>query len=212
MREPRRLLSEDATEFERQLLRAVMQERPSPLLRARMRRALGLAGAVSWAGNAKAALKALATKAGIPTAVGGLVAAGGALALTAAEPPHDAPAQPNATAFVAPRDEAAASDPPRPELLDRAAPGHVEAGARGAEHHTQLRDEIAALDGARLALQEGSAARGLALLDHYAVRFPAGILQREAGLLRSHALEIQRRGEPGVLQRAPRHRVKLGTE
>jgi hypothetical protein len=54
MKEPKRLLSQGATDFERQLLRAVANERPSAVLRSRMQRGLGLVGPLAWASSVKA--------------------------------------------------------------------------------------------------------------------------------------------------------------
>jgi len=69
MKEPKRLLSQGATDFERQLLRAVANERPSALLRSRMQRGLGLVGPLAWASTVKAMLGSAAAKV---TAVVGL--------------------------------------------------------------------------------------------------------------------------------------------
>ena len=76
MKEPKRLLSHGATDFERQLLRAVVSERPSALLRSRMQRGLGLVGPLAWASNVKAMFGTTASKVTGGIAVG-LVVAGG---------------------------------------------------------------------------------------------------------------------------------------
>src|SRR6185295_16088677 len=76
MKEPKPLLREGASDFERQLLGAVLRERPSPRLRARMRRTLGLTGPLAWAGRAQARLMGGAGKSALGVAVVGLVAAG----------------------------------------------------------------------------------------------------------------------------------------
>jgi hypothetical protein len=52
---------------------------------------------------------------------------------------------------------------------------------------SQLRDEIALLDAARAALQQGNRTRALESLSQYQERFPGGILERESQLLRRHA-------------------------
>ena len=88
MKEPKRLLTHGATDFERQLLKSVMNERPSGLLRSRMQRGLGLVGPLAWASNVKAMFSTLTTKATVSFAVGGIVAAGGmaAVSLNASAP------------------------------------------------------------------------------------------------------------------------------
>jgi len=55
------------------------------------------------------------------------------------------------------------------------------------ERNSQLREEIAELDAARVALQQGAASRALDVLSGYDERFPSGILSREANLLRQRA-------------------------
>jgi TolA-binding protein len=76
MKEPKRLLSHGATDFERQLLRAVVNERPSALLRSRMQRGLGLVGPLAWASTVKAMLGSAAGKVTALVTGGVLVAAG----------------------------------------------------------------------------------------------------------------------------------------
>ena len=78
MKEPRRLLSHGATDFERQLLRAVVNERPSALLRSRMQRGLGLVGPLAWASTVKAMFGGAATKLAAVVLGGALVVGGGA--------------------------------------------------------------------------------------------------------------------------------------
>lgn len=75
MNDPKPLLREGATDFERRLLSAALGERPSPRLQAQMRRGIGLTGPLLWAGNVKAMLGTLVGKSVIGAV--GLVAAGG---------------------------------------------------------------------------------------------------------------------------------------
>ena len=82
MKEPRRLLSHGATDFERQLLRAVVSERPSALLRSRMQKGLGLVGPLAWASSVKAMLGSMAAKVTGGVALGTIVAAGGIAAVS----------------------------------------------------------------------------------------------------------------------------------
>ena len=189
MREPKRLLSQGATDFERQLLRSVMDERPSALLRSRMQRGLGLVGPLAWAGNVKAMFAALTTK-GVSVAVAGAVAAGG-IATGAGL----VPGLSGNDAFEG-RSGAEAQAPERvvqkaPALDARLAPApEADAELSSAElarANSQLREEIALIDSARADLQRGASNRARATLDSYRNRFPEGILSREASLLQRQA-------------------------
>jgi hypothetical protein len=204
MREPKRLLSQGATDFERQLLRSVMDERPSALLRSRMQRGLGLVGPLAWAGNVKAMFAALTTK-GVSVAVAGAVAAGGIAtgaglvpglrsnvfegrdvfagrnAAEAPAPERVVQPAPALDARVAPAPEAPTPEAPTPEA-------EAELGsAELARANSQLREEIALIDSARADLQRGASNRALSTLNGYRKRFPEGILSREASLLRRQA-------------------------
>jgi hypothetical protein len=190
MKEPRRLLQEGATDFERQLLRAVAGERPSPRLQARMRRGLGLSGAVFWAGNVKAMLATLAGKGALGVTLAGLATVAGVAtyrSLAAEAPSREAPAAvlAAAPAQVAPVPAAAASTQLAVEPPAAAEPNA--AAAEGSADNGQLREEILLLDRARSALREGSASGALTVLDDYRQRFPTGILNREAELLRQRS-------------------------
>jgi len=189
VREPKRLLSQGATDFERQLLRSVMDERPSALLRSRMQRGLGLVGPLAWAGNVKAMFAALTTK-GVSVAVAGAVAAGG-IATGAGL----VPGLRGDDVFEG-RSGAEAQAPervvqPAPTLDARVAPApEADAELSSAElarANSQLREEIALIDSARADLQRGASNRALSTLDGYRKRFPEGILSREASLLRRQA-------------------------
>jgi hypothetical protein len=199
MKEPKRLLSHGATDFERQLLRAVASERPSALMRSRMQRSLGLVGPLAWASNVKAMFGNLGRKVTAGAAVAGVVVAGGVAAYqlsagtegdeaaaSGVEAPRvvdaarieAAPAEP----VVAPAEpaavEAAAVDAPAPAN----APAVVDDSADG-----RLREEIALLDGVKSALQRGEREQARQSLDTYRERFPEGILRREANVLRRRA-------------------------
>lgn len=196
MREPKRLLSDGATDFERQLLNAVINERPSALMRSRMQQGLGLAGPITWAGNAKALFGALASKSGLAAAIGGVVAAGGlAAAVGLGRVPVDTGSDSSFT-VVAPVAPVAAPAPSVAPFAPPPAPEEVQLAE--IERNSQLREEIAVLDAARVAVQQGAAARALHVLSQYDERFPSGILSREANLLRRHA----------VTQKSARGRVR----
>jgi hypothetical protein len=197
MREPKRLLSSGATDFERRLLSAVANERPSALLRSRMRRGLGLLGPVLWAGNVKAMLSALTTKGGaLAATVGGVVAAGGLAAAISLSASHQA-SVPALDVGVPPAAEVSVGQPRSALPLPSEAPAAAaQAGALPPVIQTSepkredvgsmssaLREEIAVLDQARAALQQGDRKQARAALKLYARRFPDGVLRREAALL-----------------------------
>lgn len=212
MNEPKRLLTHGATDFERQLLKSVMNERPSALLRSRMQRGLGLIGPLAWASNVKAMLGTLTTKATVGVSMGGLVVAGGVAAggVAAASlvpgwlaerqmrdvPAESRPAEPARpkpalTTMPEGADDTAAAELP---VQNVEALQEVEADV---EANSQLREEIALLDRARVALQQGTRASAVDALDTYRERFPAGILGREAKILRQRAAVKPARVESG---------------
>ena len=217
MKEPKRLLSHGATDFERQLLRAVASERPSSLMRSRMQRSLGLVGPLAWASNVKAMFGNLGRKVTAGAAVAGVVVAGGVAAyqlLPGAE--GDAPAEPaalqpefartesaaasgavvEAAVVEAAVVEAAAVEPPvveTPATVGADAPAAVDDSADG-----RLREEIALLDGVKAALQRGEREQARQSLDTYRERFPDGILRREANVLRRRAEAKPSRASDGT--------------
>lgn len=200
MREPKRLLARGATDFERQLLSSVMNERPSALLRSRMQRGLGLVGPLAWASNVKAMLGSLGSQATLGVAALGAVAAGaiGAASLAPAWDGASAMRESLSEARVMDatpaRSPAAEPSPAAPaEVVPLAAPelprADVETLPASTAGASQLRDEIALLDAARSALQQGNRKRALASLDEYQERFPGGILERESRVLQRHATQ-----------------------
>lgn len=192
MKDLKPLLREGASDFERQLLSAAMRERPSPQLRSRMRRTLGLTGPIAWAGSVKAMLATVAGKGAVGVAVVGLAAAGvvglraqqgdpSPRAPVASEAPSAAPTAPAPAAVPSPAEPAVApaeSAPAQPAVTEPSS--------------GELREEIQLLDEARSALQRGSGAAALEQLDRYRQRFPSGVLRHEASLLRQQAAAAAR--------------------
>jgi hypothetical protein len=199
MREPKRLLADGATDFERRLLGAVVGERPSPMLRSRMRRGLGLVGPLAWASNVKAMFSSLTTKAAVGVAVGSIVTAGSIMTVVSlgaagraegARDRNDSPTQvmpPAAPSAIEPMAPAASSGAamfePGPSVATAVSPSATETGGENG----RLRAEIAALDSVRSALRQGARARAMSALDAYAREFPAGVLSQEAAMLRQQA-------------------------
>jgi hypothetical protein len=192
----RRLLSEGATEFERQLLRSVIQERPSALHRARLLQGMGLTGPAFWAATAQAMVATTVGKVALGVAAAGLIGsatlplARDTLAARAREarvevmaPAVSASAPVAAPAPVEPA-AIAADEPDAPPSagLSSAAPSSVVE-----EPMSALRAQIELLDAARSAVGEHDPHRALALLARYERDFPRGTLQREALLLKRAA-------------------------
>jgi hypothetical protein len=203
MKEPRRLLSHGATDFERQLLRAVVSERPSAVLRSRMQRGLGLVGPLAWASSVKAMVATAAGKLLGGTLLSGLVVIGGVAVLSSSPSesrPRAAPienvsvervsiehvAEPAPVVAAPPAAAPAAAEPAPLEV----APAPLEAApavASAEDDDSRLREEIALLDAARGSLQRGDRSAAAASLRTYRERFPDGILRREANVLRRRA-------------------------
>lgn len=198
MKDLKPLLREGASDFERQLLSAGMRERPSPQLRSRMRRTLGLTGPLAWAGSVKAMLATVAGKGAVGVAVVGLAAAGvvGLRAQHNFQQSERSSARAQVTAEAA--TEAPAAPLPAAVPSSPAAPAAAAAEPAAAEpaaaepSNGELREEIRLLDEARSSLQRGSGAAALEQLDRYRQRFPSGVLRREASLLRQQAAAAAR--------------------
>jgi hypothetical protein len=215
MKEPKRLLSHGASDFERQLLRAVANERPSALLRSRMQRGLGLVGPFAWASNVKAMFGTLGSRVIAGLAVAGVVVAGSIVAVSSSGD-TSAPAAPTAPAKSGEASRAAEGKPvpesasealspiPSPPELPVGAfePAPANDGAKGEQgakpgapseppsltaDDNQLREEIALLDAARAALQRADRDAARTTLSTYRERFPNGVLRREAKVLWSRA-------------------------
>lgn len=202
MKEPKRLLSHGATDFERQLLRAVVSERPSALLRSRMQRGLGLVGPLAWATNVKAMVGTLNSKLVLGAATAGVVVAGGVAAYqfvprSPSLPEAAAPApvlQALPPAASAPTVLAPEAPPAPPSSGSSASGADVpEPAPAEAAGDGQLREEIALIDGVRAALQRGDREQARARLATYRERFPDGILEREAKVLQRRAAEMPAR-------------------
>jgi hypothetical protein len=184
VREPERLLSKGATDFERKLLSAVQGERPSPELELRMQRALGLTDATllpTGIASAKAS-SAFWLKLGLLACVGG-----GLVIFGLSRPAPDAAesGQPAPPALL--RDERAplvSRDQPvvDPAPNDRATAGETTRAAEPSSVAT-LREEIALLDQVRAAASSGDPRGARAALGRYRARFPDGVLRAEAKIL-----------------------------
>jgi hypothetical protein len=199
--QPERLLSSNATDFERRMLEAALQRRPSPAASARMARALGVTVAVGTAATSSAVAAGTAASnataaAGsaiwpwISVGVVGLVVAG-AVVGTRAGYLHGRP-----HVVSAPATARAPSQPePRAPAKTTAvgAPPPVRAVAFGARSRTtnaagDLGDQVAFIDGARAAMSSGASGRALEILRRYQDKYPNGSFRPEATAIKVEAL------------------------
>jgi hypothetical protein len=202
---PERLVAADATDFERRMIDAARDRRPSAASSARMARALGVTVAVTGAGAAAAskalAADAVASKATVAAggsavwpwvsaAVVGVALAGAVVGARIWHTPRPEPAGLPSPA-LAPTVPAAASPEPGAAATDRA----PAAGAVVSEHRARvgqtggdLREQIALLDSARQTLSAGSPQRALEILRRYEDRYPSGSFHPEAAATRIEAL------------------------
>jgi hypothetical protein len=224
MKEPRRLLSHGATDFERQLLRAVVNERPSALLRSRMQRGLGLVGPLAWASNVKAMFASAASKLSGTMVLGGLVVVGAVTAVavipgsntepvasgshversvedrTAPAALPSEPAQERATSLSEP---AVRTSPPVPAVVAPVASAEPpQVGPEGAPSETKAAAELEDAEG------DGQLREEIALIDAARAALQTGDRERARerlqvyherfpdGILRREAKVLSRRAEP----------------
>jgi hypothetical protein len=210
---PERLLSGEATDFERRVLDAGLEKRPTAAASARIAKALGVT--VTTVGTAAAA-KALAAQATSKAAVAatsttwpwisaglvGLAVAGAVVGthVRHATPPEDSPSSVVVTVPAAP----APSRPASAVVADIEDPGPAPAKSihrnRAPAMAGDLRDEIAAVDSARAALSAGDASRALEVLRRYEARYASGSFRPEATAIRIEALvKLGRQSEARTL-------------
>jgi hypothetical protein len=194
------LLETDATAFERRLLNAALQKKPSPDASARMARALGVTLTAAAAGTAttgaavaaNAAVSKAAAAAGTSTlwpwvsaGVVGLVVAG---AVVGTQVGREAP-----TPQAAPPAVTAPAPLPPPSLPETAvvepAPRAIASAQRSrAATTSDLREQVAFIDSARAAMLAGTSRRALEILNRYQDKYPAGSFRPEATALKVEVL------------------------
>ncbi len=190
----KRLLDEGGSSFERDLLSALSDERPSPELLARMQQGLGIASGATTAAAA-------ATFGWAKLAFAGLAAAGLAVGAAVVLRHPAEPAPPTIAPSLKPvpaKVEAPALQPgPEPvsvtdlavvpeEAQEPAAPSRPRPAASVT---VDLKEEIRLLDQARAAVRGGQGSEALAVLAKYNRRYPRGQFRQEAQVLRVEALE-----------------------
>jgi hypothetical protein len=206
--EPTRLSEahgEDSSSLERALLRAGSSYKSSPQTRAKVLAGLGLAAGSTalLTGTAAASVSATAAKLTWTKLLLGVSLVG------ATAVPVGYYALRNAQSNVdkkAPAASATTSNPATPESAALPATSDTQAPA---VHAAMLREELGALDHARVSLAGGDARRALDELDGYDRRFPGGRLQLEAEVLRIDALaktgrkDLARQHADAFLRRHP---------
>jgi hypothetical protein len=217
---PPRLLSADATDFERRVLEAARGSKPSAAASARMARALGVAtGTIATAAAAKtlaasaAASKATAASVAavwpwVSAGVLGLAVAGGLLGARARhalspEPHRAAPPAIALAGLPAVAPPAALGAPTRPavEVAEpqalRPAPIHR---SRAAASTSDVRDEIALLDAARAEVSARNDRGAFEILRRYKDKYPAGSFRPEAAAIKVEVLlDLGREAEARAL-------------
>jgi hypothetical protein len=228
MNEPRRLLDEGGSDFEQALLRSAHDDAPSREGRRRALIALGLIGGAgatvtTTAATATASTTLLKSSATVVMlkwigagVIGGLATVGAFAAVDVVRAPSDPPAmaakghapqaERQAPALTTAAREQEAPAPPPAAIPDEPKPEPprpaVKASASAAPEHAgqgSLRDELASLDAAHVALAGGDASGALRALDDHDRRFPGGALGPESTVLRVEALA--RRGDRAAAAR-----------
>jgi len=191
--DPERVRVVGATELERRLLAAAGAELPDPELRARMARAIGLAGVASSAA-AGAATSAPAAAAGsslswpvVSASVAALALTGAAIGYTSHRAERETPAEVAARAAPVAPEPAPAPPAVVPPVRAPAAAPHARR-SNAVAPPADLRGEIALLDATRAAVADGADDRALALLRRYEARYPTGTFRPEATALRIEVL------------------------
>jgi hypothetical protein len=179
--DPKRLLTSDATDFERNLLDAVLKERPAAELAEGMRQALGLPEAATAALAAKTTFLTW----GKATMLAAVTAGGLAVGTLTLEEEKVWPAV-VAPQAAAPQAREPVPEPPAP--AEASPPVEEKRPARAASGQSELREEIRMLDQVRAQIRSGSPKRALVLLATYGERFPKGAFRQEASVLRMEAL------------------------
>jgi hypothetical protein len=205
MKDPERLLSSTATDFERLVLRAARLEQPSTTQRRRMRRALLLAEF----GFLAVGLKAAASVGNHVVLVAVLASAlAGPFSSVSRERPEKnvATLEPRAIpSTVLPT--ASLSEVGRSPVITSAQANELGDKAPTVDRITSLearplrrigaptksvdlRAEIQLLDDARFALRSNDSARALSTISRYFSQFPRGSFSQEASVLRIEALSL----------------------
>src|SRR5262245_17498366 len=200
---PDRLLASDATDFERRVLEAAQQKKPSSAASSRMAKALGIAMTVGTTTTAttvaagatvtKVAATAGATAAWPWVTVGvlGLVVGGAVIGTRATREARPPQVSPPAVTVPAPPPAPPAPEPAKPALPAEPPARAVAASPRVRAATTatsELREQVALLDSARQAMSQGESRRTLEILRRYLDKYPSGTFRPEATAIKIEAL------------------------
>jgi hypothetical protein len=194
-----RLLASDATDFERRMLEAALQKKPSSAASARMAKALGVAVATVGSATAATTVAAGATAAKGAAAAGatawpwvtvgviGLAVAGAFVGTRAGHETRAPHAVPSVVAPPAPRAPVVV---PEPTSIAQPAARAVTPNQRGraTTGAGELQDQVALIDTAREATSSGAGRRALEILRRYQDKYPAGSFRPEATAIKIEAL------------------------
>ena len=218
-RDPKRLRLVASSALQRRVLDETAHEAPSPELRDRMARALGISAAAVASSAALAKTAAAASKAAVGASASttsvlpwmtvgvlGLALAGAivgtrawktsplpqpAPTVKASAPASEAESAPAAPVPLIVMDPASfAVAPPQPE----SSPVLGVRRLRSAPPSVDVRDQIVLIDAARAAVSSGAADKALALLRLYQGKHPGGVFLPEAAALKIEALARLGRG------------------
>jgi hypothetical protein len=210
---PDRLLASDATDFERRVLEAALQKKPSSAASSRMAKALGIAMTVGTTTTAttvaagatvtKVAATAGATAAWPWVTVGvlGLVVGGAVIGTRATREARPPQVSPPAITVPAPPPAPPATELAKP-ALPAEPPARVAASprVRAATTTSELREQVALLDSARQAMSRGESRRTLEILRRYLDKYPSGTFRPEATAIKIEALmKVGREAEARAL-------------
>ena len=205
--QPERLLSSDATAFERRVLEAALQKQPSPAASARMARALGVGVAAIGTAASASTLAAGTAASNAPAAAGaviwpwvsvgviGLVVAGAVVGTRAGHTDrvghadqrrHVASAP--VTVPAPPASEPRAPAEPTASWLTAGPRRRSEPASRATTTGGALGDEVAFVDSARAAMFAGASRRALEILRRYQDKYPTGSFRPEATAIKVEAL------------------------
>jgi hypothetical protein len=202
MSDPSRLIDSGASDFERLLLGAAAEERPSPGQRNRMRRALWLAQ-FGILGTSLKAFAGLGHHVAVVTMIATALVSGASSPIQPIELSRSASTVSDREIVTPTRDNAAdlgasssaladaanTTFSPGDDLPKRSRLGPANRSVPPSRRGSDLRDEIALMDQARAALRQGSPARTLAAVEQYRSSFAHGTFDQEALVLRIEALE-----------------------
>jgi hypothetical protein len=201
---PERLCDAGATDLERRLLRAASREEPSRALSERMAGAIGITmpvagsalGEAAKPGTLAASKTAAASGSLGPWVSGALVAAvvAGAFVVTGPAKTPSTPARtaaapsfiPGAPPLPTPVSAPLAADPLREVAPSVAVSSETQRGTGSPS--SDIAEQIALIDAARVALAGGSAQRALTGVRQYQTRYPQGTFRPEAAAIKIEAL------------------------